>query len=646
VTFDPNFSKDDFLHGNSSLRLMVAMLVVPQLLVGEYENSGNAAALEAARSYLRGWWRFEKATVLPTGMQWNDHAVAGRVFPLTAYLCASKRKGYPDVETSEIVSALLTTGSRLLKPGSFTFRTNHGLMQTVALLHLAAMFPSLPQARESSAVAAERLADQLDFSISQDGVVLEHSSEYHVYGLHLLSLALRYLDELHKPIPARLEAAFPHLIRFHAQLRRPDGTLPAWGNTQHGTGLPLVAHKKDSSESVQLSRGDGECEMPATFVAPVGGVAVWWDRAAGKDCGKNRVEQALVVWSDYRQAHKHVDEMSVFVWARGFNVLTGSGYWPYGAPHGREALGWGSGNSPRYEGEVEAERGTTVLLRFASSARAEYIELVRESPAGARLRREILYVRPGRWWLIDTDEAVGEVRGRSFLLHLTIDPRLALKATAPPLSYALIRGSEVVAHLQFAGCAGGRIDVLRASTEPFLGWTAAFGRVEPAYALRRQCPAGSTSFVSIELPMSSALEPKVWFKPPEVGHDWALSANGVKASRIANQIRIRMNEGDSSEIVLDLDSAQDHSEAKKQIDGAYRRALAKYDRYVESWGPWRAKFSRAIGVAFLVQVVISACAWAVARRSVRLRPILGALGAGGLVCWSLLAAWLGFHYFA
>ncbi|NJN71108.1 MAG: HDIG domain-containing protein [Nitrospira sp.] len=42
---------------------------------------------------------------------------------------------------------------KMLKPEYFTFRTNHGVMQNIALMHIGASFPSLPQGRRFAEIA-------------------------------------------------------------------------------------------------------------------------------------------------------------------------------------------------------------------------------------------------------------------------------------------------------------------------------------------------------------------------------------------------------------------------------------------------------------------------------------------------------------
>lgn len=648
MTFTPSFSEEEFLRGDPSLQLNLSMLIVPQLLVGAHELTGDLAPLLDAKSYLQGWWRFEQATIFPQALQWNDHAVAGRVYPLTRFLCAaSKARVLSDAEAAEIVSALLTTGMRLLKPDYFTYRTNHGTMQIAALLHLAAMFPSSPLARDFANTATERLADQLEFYVSHEGVVLEHSAGYHALGVYVLSIVARYLQELGQPVPERLRAAYPRMLRFLDELRRPDGTLPAWGNTHYQAGHLLAAPDASLSRKLPLERHRGGCEKTIRLIAPASGVAVWWDRDADADCGRGRREQTLVVWTNFpSRAHKHIDEMSVRLWSEGLNLLTGSGYWPYSAAHINDAIGWASGNGPRFVGEQVARRGETAAVAHASGAAADYIHLERRPADGGLLRRDVVYLRPGRWLLIDSAQPAAAHSAGAFEFHLTLDATTTVRPGPADGTFDVLTGDIKRARIAFAGCEGGSIRLLMGSTQPFMGWTAADGTVRPAPAILRQCPTGTLSMVAIE-----RVEDRDSFTLPKLeraGTDgWVAWIGGQRVERAAGLLAVQLAQEPlrPSNIVLPLTSLEQAAPAAAAIGREFRRVAAKYERYMESWQPWRVKVSYAIlGLAGL-QLLLTVALWAASRGRPRLATLNAAAGAAAFPFWVALAGWLHFVYF-
>src|SRR5438105_9266073 len=95
ISFHPSFSAADLAAGDGGTQLLSASLGIPNLMVLAWERTGDPTYLRRARDYIRGWWQYEQNAWLPRALQWNDHAVAARVFSLTHYLCAIRR--LPDV---------------------------------------------------------------------------------------------------------------------------------------------------------------------------------------------------------------------------------------------------------------------------------------------------------------------------------------------------------------------------------------------------------------------------------------------------------------------------------------------------------------------------------------------------------------------
>ena len=63
----------------------------------------------------------------------------------------------------------MRSGELLAKQKLFTVRTNHGVMQNIALLQVTAAFPLLPKTKDWRNLAIERLELQLGFYVSDEG---------------------------------------------------------------------------------------------------------------------------------------------------------------------------------------------------------------------------------------------------------------------------------------------------------------------------------------------------------------------------------------------------------------------------------------------------------------------------------------------
>jgi hypothetical protein len=107
--------------------------------------------------------------------------------------------------------------------------------------------------------------------------------------------------------------------RFLVSITRPDGTLPAHGDT-------VVELPSRTMPALPQS-------LPATeqtlSLYPLSGYAVW---SAVDQVGRV-ASHTVVTWSYFRgHPHKHADESEVILWARGRGWITPSGYAPYGHP--------------------------------------------------------------------------------------------------------------------------------------------------------------------------------------------------------------------------------------------------------------------------------------------------------------------------
>jgi len=113
----------------------------------------------------------------------------------------------------------------------------------------------------------------------------------------------------------------------------------------------------------------------------------------------------VVTWPYFPgHAHKHADEMSVLLWAGGYNWWTNVGYWPYGAKGRSEALSWAGSNAPHLFHESTHSKRKTKLLSYATSDYLNVIDLKRTGPNGYVARRQVIYLNPNLWIVIDCTE--------------------------------------------------------------------------------------------------------------------------------------------------------------------------------------------------------------------------------------------------
>jgi hypothetical protein len=408
---------------------------------------------------------YERQAWLPRGLMWNDHALSARVAVLVLFWRVYRHHPDFDPKVAMTVFELVDRSGQLLaRLQLFTFFSNHGVMQNLALAHIAVAFPSLPGANRYGRVAAERLQEQLDFYMDNEGVVLEHSPGYQAFGVALLGAAMRALTLLDRPIPAGWWGKYYRARDVYAELRRPDGSLPPIGDTNPGPDPERpITHRGSDGQAMPLGPkptvwrpGKGNA------LYAVAGYAVWWD---GLEHWPNAaMAQTVVAWSYFPgHAHKHADETSVLFWAEGQTWWTNVGPWLY--IEGREeALSWAGSNAPRLAGEWADSRRQARLLQISNDASVRFLELERRVGKSA-LRRQVLHCPPDLWLVLDdfTASAPVEETWTSF-------PDVQIESTGTGRAYRLkSRSGKSQLQVYFLGSKGVDCEELSRELPPICG---------------------------------------------------------------------------------------------------------------------------------------------------------------------------------
>lgn len=390
------FRESDLEQGLPTPQLILAGLAIPEILLDAYRLSGRREFFDAARDVILAWARYERRAWLPRGFLWNDHAVAARA-PVLAQFWAEYRRdpGFENDTARQVMEFVVRTGRMLAKNSQFTYATNHGVMQNIALLHLSAAFPNLPESANFRETAVRRLMPQMDFYINDEGVVLEHSAGYHQQGLELLGLVLWHFSLHDVAIPKSWLLKYERAKTFYAQLRRPDGSLPMFGNTRsEGDAVgPLVAEISSEGRAVSLERKGDWRPAPACGAYPVAGFAVWW-RGLEHWPQPKGLSQTVVTWSNFPgHGHKLADDLSVLHWANGQTWWTNVGYWPYGVAGRDDAVSWVGSNAPHAAGEDHRSPHMARLHGAGCDDGMAAIDLERTTPDGYRVRRQVVDIR-------------------------------------------------------------------------------------------------------------------------------------------------------------------------------------------------------------------------------------------------------------
>lgn len=647
------FDAADLMHGTAMWQLMTASLASVDVLLDGHIATQRPEFFQRARDLLLGFADHESRRWLDQGLLWNDHAISARV-PVLAKFWRLQRQRPADPAAERAVLRLAARSMlQLAKADAYAWRTSHGILADLALLQLAAAFPELPEAALARRIGAERFTQHLDYWIAGDGVTLLHSAGYHAGSLYHFSVGLRLFSLNGLAVPDEWWRRYDLSLRYLALLRRPDGTLPMFGDTMS---LPvpapmlLTAREADGRAAPVRPRALPVADADANTLLPVSGNSVWWDRGSGGNAGS--AGQTVATWAYHRGlGHKLADEMSVLFWSHGRTWVSNAGYWPYDAEGREQAEGWDASNAPHLVGERRDSERSTRVTGQAKGPGLQWLALERQGPDGLVLRRQLLRLAGADSWIV-LDEAA-DVRGRPWTTRWTLFPDLRHQAgTADTLTFAADPGQPRL-QVTLRSPTGQPADTLRGSRQPWGGWVVLERSPEPATTLVRQQPASAAWQLAVftVLPPESAAAPVAgapdwrWTD----GRHWQLTlptARGDVTIRRDGET-LHHSAATTAPLTLALQAAPSAGPASAAasagqstaIRRAYDQAAATYRRFPEVL-PYRLRMSQlALGGLLLQELALLGLG--------RFRPVAArALRWLASAAWLAAAWWLWAVYFA
>jgi hypothetical protein len=621
-------------------RILLAKFAVPRLLLAAYQATGSEEFIAMARDVLVGWALHERSSWLPRGLLWLDTTVAERMLVLAEFWRLYRHHPAFDPDVAKIILELAARSSRLLaKPAQYTFSSNHGVMQNLALWHFCLAFPALPNVEQYKQLVFDRMHDQLALYINDEGVVLEHSAGYQEVGLRFIGMAFRYASLLNLPIPEDWAQKYDRAKNFYAHLRRPDGSLPVFGDTRAAPArreLPMAAADgQDEGEGWQ----DEANRKPwrANSLYPVAGYSVWWSGLAFWPQAE-RMAQTVVAWSHFHgHSHKHADEMSVLLWAGGQTWWTNVGYWPYG-PGRSEAIAWNGSSAPHLQNEDARSRRTTFLRSFGWSDQMAMLDLERNGPQRARIRRQLVYVEPHLWLVLDHFSGPGYARTTWTTAH-----SVNLSPGEIAGSYQL-RAKDIDAELTtfVLGSEGSQVKTMRGSLKPFAGWEVVGSKPTPASALVIEQPADN-SWSAVVWSWDDGVSPTRQFEHLPYMAAWKdaehwrialpIKPGLLEIRREETKLSAQHSNEVGNGIALQLTQAQDITREISQLRKSYAIASDKYPQFRVNV-PSRLKATKfLVGFFVLQEILLFAYRRAIEKGYVLIRLC-------NLIGWIAVGVWL------
>jgi hypothetical protein len=633
------FHRENLTPGLPYLQLQVAGLVAVDLLLQAYELTGEEKFFLAARRSIVEFAHYERRRWLPRGLLWNDHAVANRVFVLSDFWRVYRRHSDFQPETAETILQLVArSGELLARRQHFTFNTNHGVMQNAALLRLRLSFPTLPNTAYYPGLAMERLGEQLAFHVNEEGVVLEHSAGYQLFGIELLKLAFRYFHLLEVPVPEAWQRKCTRALRFASQLQRPDGSLPLFGDTRSGPYRPTRFDRESSQQcggGAKVLRGTGRADPPIAWY-PVAGYAVWWD-GLNRWPDSRHLRQTVVAFSLFpNHAHKLADELSVLLWAGGHTWWTNLGFWPYGLPERAQAVSWNGASAPHLAGEPNESQRTSRMLFHGSSGRIAMLDVAREGPDAYSARRQVIHVKPNAWLILDSISGSPKLKS---VTRWTMGPGLTLRRKTEGRYILEAKDGSAKLYASFLGSSGFAVRSLARSLGPFVEGAVPPTKDSAVPAIEVEQPADgswvavSWAFGDREVPAPHDNHFKIvsWRGPEHWTAILPSESGSIEVNRRRDHILVREKERALLDTILRAPAGM--TPQQQDIHHAFLNAAKKYPEFRDRLGDRRRNTRWIIGVAAVQALFFFALGWRFQRASDRFQLLTSAL-------WIIWAIWL------
>jgi hypothetical protein len=201
-----------------------------------YEISHNNDYLARAEFLILDWINDNRLYLFepPSEFSWNDHSTAFRLINWLYFYEVWKTSPIYTPDKAEILLRGMLGHATLLASADFyTKNHNHGIDQDRALLAFSLMHPDFAQSTQWREIAQTRMAEQFDFSVSDNGVHLEHSPEYHMYGLKQRLYSLLFLNdwEIDSNLTKEIETSVQKMSRFVPNIIKPNGEIVQVGDS-------------------------------------------------------------------------------------------------------------------------------------------------------------------------------------------------------------------------------------------------------------------------------------------------------------------------------------------------------------------------------------------------------------------------------
>ncbi|OXS55486.1 hypothetical protein B1B00_18660 [Bacillus sp. DSM 27956] len=302
----------------SYLRLIHALTPLG-CLTDSFLESQDTMYMIKGLEIIKDWKSTHEYSKDKNTMAFHDETTALRLqYLLRFYLIT--QEVLPSEDKVMLEEEMSATNHLLAQDHFHSTDTNHGMFQDIALLLYSCYFNQ----KEFIQLALDRLLSYFNHVYTTEGVHKEHSPAYHLVVSNNLMKLIDFLATFDTNVSNKLKKIFDKTEEFATYIIRPDGVIPPIGDTEQKKFSKSGFNNLYNSEHFKFASSKGEEGKPPTNTDRVfkeSGYAIFRDDWSKKE-NSTYVLFNAAYHVDY---HKHSDDLSVYIYSDGEDIITEAG---------------------------------------------------------------------------------------------------------------------------------------------------------------------------------------------------------------------------------------------------------------------------------------------------------------------------------
>ena len=290
------------------------------------ESQNNPRWYERLSNIIQLWQvKNPKNGVDPSGMAYHDETTAQRLNQLLSFAIISNP--YFSAETSSSLQSLCDETAEILLDEDFhSGLNNHGMFQDIALRNFAvgATWADKSMRTRAFETSRKRLREYFLQAFTSEGVHVENTPTYHLMVSRSLKSHLEVLRQLDAQ-DVELETLYESAADYATQIVLPNGTFPPISDTTRQPLHPGAANIFTDEYHYAATAGRfGRKPKTLRKAFLKSGYSIY--RSDWDDPDATYVLFQSAYNNDY---HKHSDDLSTIIYAKGQEIITDPGPYSY-----------------------------------------------------------------------------------------------------------------------------------------------------------------------------------------------------------------------------------------------------------------------------------------------------------------------------